>query len=61
MGFMETLRERVRGKGVKVVYPEGLEERAIRAAGMLRDADWVRPVSTLKQAERCAIALLFGT
>lgn len=44
MGFMETLRERVRGKGVKVVYPEGLEERAIRAAGMLRDADWVRPV-----------------
>ena len=44
MGFMETLRERVRGKGVKVVYPEGLEERAIRAAGMLRDADWVQPV-----------------
>jgi len=35
--FMDEMRDRVRGRGLRVVYPEGLEERAIRAAGLLRD------------------------
>jgi phosphate acetyltransferase len=34
----------VKGKGSRVVYPEGLEERAIRAARWLRDRDLVVPV-----------------
>jgi phosphate acetyltransferase len=34
----------VKGKGARVVYPEGLEERAIRAAGWLRERDLVVPV-----------------
>lgn len=42
--FMEAVRERVRGKGARVVYPEGAEERALRAAALLRDQALVRPV-----------------
>lgn len=42
--FMDTMRERVRGRGLGVVYPEGREERALRAAALLRDQDLVRPV-----------------
>jgi hypothetical protein len=30
MGFMDDAYARVKGKGSRVVYPEGLEERAIR-------------------------------
>jgi phosphate acetyltransferase len=42
--FMEAVRQRVRGKGTRVVFPEGPEERAVRAAALLRDQDLVRPV-----------------
>ena len=41
---MEAVRERVRGKGARVVYPEGAEERSIRAAALLRDQALVKPV-----------------
>jgi phosphate acetyltransferase len=41
--FMEAMRERVRGKGARVVYPEGLEERVLRAAALLRDQNLARP------------------
>jgi len=41
---MEAVRERVRGKGARVVYPEGAEERSIRAAALLRDQTLVKPV-----------------
>jgi len=34
----------VRGRGLRIVYPEGLEERALRAAALLRDQDLARPV-----------------
>ena len=44
MSFMETVYEKVKGRGAKVVYPEGLEERAIRAAAWLRERDLVVPV-----------------
>jgi len=44
MSFMEDVYARVKGKGARVVYPEGLEERAIRAAGWLRDHELVLPV-----------------
>jgi len=42
--FMAKARERVKGKGLAVVFPEGLEERALRAAAWLRDHDLVKPV-----------------
>jgi phosphate acetyltransferase len=41
--FMDEVRGRVRGRGARIVYPEGTEERAIRAAAMLRDQDLARP------------------
>jgi phosphate acetyltransferase len=44
MGFMEDVYAKVRGRGLRVIYPEGLEERAIRAAAWLRDHDLVVPV-----------------
>ena len=44
MSFMEDVYAKVKGKGSRVVYPEGLEERAIRAARWLRDRDLVLPV-----------------
>jgi phosphate acetyltransferase len=44
MGFMDDARAKVRGRGLRIVYPEGLEERAIRAAALLRDQDLARPI-----------------
>ena len=42
--FMDRMRERVKGRGRRIVYPEGLEERAIRAAALLRDGALARPL-----------------
>jgi phosphate acetyltransferase len=44
MSFMDGVRERVRGRGVAIVLPEGLEERAQRAADQLREQDLARPI-----------------
>jgi phosphate acetyltransferase len=44
MSFMDEVYAKVKGKGSRVIYPEGLEERAIRAAGWLRDRGLVVPV-----------------
>jgi len=44
MGFMEQAYERVKGRGVRVVYAEGVEERAIRAAAWLVERKLVVPV-----------------
>src|SRR5687768_5140774 len=43
MAFMDDARARVRGKGARIVYPEGLDERAVRAAAILRDQDLAAP------------------
>jgi len=44
LNFMDEARSRVRGRGLRIVYPEGLEERALRAAAILRDEDLARPI-----------------
>jgi phosphate acetyltransferase len=44
MTFMDGVRQRVKGRGMRVVLPEGVEERAQRAAAILRDQDLARPV-----------------
>jgi len=44
MGFMEEAYTKVKGRGARVAYPEGLEERAIRAAAWLVEKDLARPV-----------------
>jgi phosphate acetyltransferase len=43
-GFMDRMRERVKGRGRRIVYAEALDERAIRAAALLRDQALARPV-----------------
>jgi phosphate acetyltransferase len=50
MGFMEQIRDRVRGQGKRIVYPEGLEERAQRAAALLAADRLVAPVLLGDQA-----------
>jgi phosphate acetyltransferase len=44
MSFLDDARARVRGRGLRIVYPEGLEERAVRAAAILRDQALARPI-----------------
>ncbi len=44
MSFMQDVYQRVKGRGARIVYPEGLEERAIRAARWLRDEELVVPL-----------------
>jgi phosphate acetyltransferase len=44
MSFMDDARGKVMGRGIRVVYPEGLEERAQRAAAQLRREQLVQPV-----------------
>ena len=44
MTFMDGVRQRVKGRGVRVVLPEGLEERAQRAAVLLRDQALAQPI-----------------
>jgi len=44
MAFMDDVRSKVRGKGRRVAYPEGLEERALRAASLLAADDLCRPI-----------------
>jgi len=38
------MRRRVRGKGKRIVYPEGAEERAVQAAAHVRDQNWAKPI-----------------
>jgi phosphate acetyltransferase len=49
--FMDDARSRVRGRGRLIVYAEGLEERAQRAAALLRDQELVRPILLGNEAE----------
>ncbi len=51
MTFMDAARERVLGKERRIVFAEGAEERAVRAAVMLRDAALARPALIGARAE----------
>jgi len=44
MAFIEQVRERVRGQGKRIVYPEGMEERVQRAVALLSADRLVTPV-----------------
>jgi phosphate acetyltransferase len=54
--FMEAVRQRVRGTGARIVYPEGREERAILAAALLRDQGLVDPILLGVRAEIVQLA-----
>lgn len=63
MGFMDAVRERVRGRGLRIALPEGVEERAQRAAAILAGAGLARPIllgdeeSIRAAAQRLGISL----
>ena len=44
MSFMQDVYDKVKGRGARVVYPDALEERAVRAARWLADRGLVIPV-----------------
>jgi phosphate acetyltransferase len=44
MNFLETCRERVRGRQIRIVYPEGVDPRAVAAARQLREEDLGHPI-----------------
>jgi phosphate acetyltransferase len=60
MSFMDRMRDTVRGQGRRIVYPEGTEERALRAAALLRDQDLARPVLLGEKATLEARAAALG-
>ncbi len=60
MGFMEQAYARVKGSGVTVVYPEGVEERAIRAAAWLVERELVKPVLLGDEDKVCGKAKSLG-
>ncbi|RKZ25730.1 phosphate acetyltransferase, partial [bacterium] len=44
MGIIESFAERTRGKNLSVVFPEGRDERVIRAARRLKDDSVAEPI-----------------
>ena len=60
MAFMDDARARVRGKRIRIAYAEGTEERAIRAAGILRDQDLAAPILVGAQGDVEARAKAHG-
>ena len=59
MSFMDRMRASAARHGRRIVLPEGVEERAIRAAALLRDQELARPVllGDAREVERRAQAL----
>jgi phosphate acetyltransferase len=56
MDIISGFREKVRGKNLSVVLPEGRDERIIQAARRLKDEDIARPI-VLGQPEQIAAAI----
>ena len=44
MTFMESARARVRGRGLRIAFPDGLDERALRGARLLADQGLAAPI-----------------
>jgi phosphate acetyltransferase len=44
MSFLADARTRAKGRGLRIVLPEGVEERALRAAALLREGDLAQPI-----------------
>lgn len=48
--FLDSMKKVVRGSGERIVFPEGAEERAIRAAQLLHIEDFAVPILLGKQS-----------
>lgn len=58
--FLESMKSKVKGKKRRVLYAEGAEERALKAAIILRDEDLARPVVMGNVDELASKAKEFG-
>lgn len=58
--FLDSMKAEVRGKGMRVVFAEGNEERAIKAAELLRHEDLAKPILIGKTDEIEKIAKKLG-
>lgn len=44
MDLFEGLKKKISGRGLKIVFPEGLDERIVRAAGRLAEENLLTPI-----------------
>lgn len=58
--FLDSMCRKVRDTGMRVVYPEGREERAIRAAAYLTEEQLVKPILLGDPAEIASEAKTYG-
>lgn len=58
--FLDSMCKKVCGTGMHIVYPEGREERAIRAAAFLTAENLVKPVLLGDPVEIAALAKKYG-
>ncbi len=49
--FLDSMRTKVHGKGMRIVYPDGLDERTLRAAEILTGGGWCQPILLGNEAE----------
>jgi phosphate acetyltransferase len=54
--FLESMRQRVRGTGKRIIYAEGREERALKAASLLRENQLAKPILLGKRGQLEAMA-----
>src|SRR5262249_26580207 len=58
--FMEGIRASVKGRGKRVVFPEGVEKRALGAAARRRDQGLVQPIVIGREGQVRERAQAFG-
>jgi phosphate acetyltransferase len=58
--FLESMKSKVKGKKRRVLYAEGSEERALKAAIILRDEELARPIIMGNVDELASTAKEFG-
>src|SRR5699024_6112868 len=56
MSLLDVLQEKLSGKNVKIVLPEGEDERVLTAATQLQSTDYVTPVLLGNEANINALA-----
>jgi phosphate acetyltransferase len=42
--LFEGLKQKVSGRDLKIVFPEGLDERIVKAASRLAEEKWITPI-----------------
>lgn len=54
--MFNVMKERIAGKGIKIVFPEGNDVRIVEACGLLNQEGWLKPIILGKEAEVLELA-----